>query len=129
MTMRHLPRGLPALVLLVSSALAACNTPSTGNINVTGSPSSSWTASQFFVLAPGQAASLSAAPTDANGNVASIAVSVAVDDARIAQVYTTTSANTFVIVGESVGMTSLRFSGGGDPPQVVAVNVVAQTAP
>ena len=120
--MRTLARVLPLLLLL------ACNPP-TGNINVSGTATSPWSSGQSYVLAAGAAGALSAAPTDSSGKPVTLTVYAAVDDPTIAQVYTTTSPYTFVVVGESLGSTNLRFSGGTDPPQVVPVNVVGQTAP
>jgi len=122
--MRRLAFAFPVLFFV---PLAACS-PATGNINVTsiGTTESSWSSGQPYVLATGEAGALTAAPTDANGNTAAITVSASVDNAQIAQVYTTSNPNTFVVVGASVGTTSLRFSGGGDPPEVVVVNVVGQ---
>ncbi len=127
MRMRRLLGVCPVLALV---AVAGCNASSSGSINVTstGTTNATWTSGNSYVLAEGEAGALAAAPLDESGKPASITVYAAADDPTIAAVYTTTNPNSFVVVGAKAGTTNVRFSGGGDPPQVVAVNVVAQGA-
>jgi hypothetical protein len=123
--MRRLAFVVPGLLL---GSLAAC-TSEPGSINVTPLADASWSMGDIYTLGAGAGCAFSAAPVDSKGNAASVTVSVSADDSGIAQVYTTTNPNTFVVVGQGVGTTNVRFSAAGDPPQVIAISVVAQTGP
>jgi hypothetical protein len=118
----------PLAFLGLFFSLAACS-GSAGSINVTSSAGQNpLSPGDPYVVAAGQGVVFSAAPVDSSGKPVSVTVSATADDSGIAKVYPTTTSNTFVVIGESLGTTHLRFSTGGDPPQAVVLNVVAQTA-